>query len=155
MSACTMNLLAAIQLWPLLMVRAVTAVLMASGRSALGITMKGSLPPSSMTAGLMAAPAVPATLRPAPSEPVSDTAFTRSSFRIASTPLLPMRSVWNTPCGNPASVITLSMASAHPGTLLACLSRPTLPAMRAGPINLNTCQYGKFHGITARTTPSG
>ena len=43
-----MNRLAAMQDWPLLTVRAVTAVLTALSRFALGITINGSLPPSSI-----------------------------------------------------------------------------------------------------------
>ncbi len=57
--------------------------------------------------------------------------------------------------GKPASRKTSSMASAQPVTLLACLSTPTLPAISAGAAKRNTCQNGKFHGITASTTPSG
>ena len=47
------------------------------------------------------------------------------------------------------------MASAHCGTLEACLSSPTLPAISAGAAKRKTCQNGKFHGIIASTTPSG
>ena len=47
------------------------------------------------------------------------------------------------------------MARAQPETLEACLSRPTLPAMSAGAAKRKTCQRGKFHGMTARTGPSG
>ena len=48
-----------------------------------------------------------------------------------------------------------SIASAHCGTFEACLSSPTLPAMSAGAAKRNTCQNGKFHGITASTGPIG
>ena len=41
------------------------------------------------------------------------------------------------------------------GTLLACLSSPTLPAINAGAAKRIACQSGKFHGITASTGPSG
>ena len=47
------------------------------------------------------------------------------------------------------------MNSAVCGTLLACLSSPTLPAASAGAANRIACQSGKFHGITASTTPIG
>ncbi len=40
-------------------------------------------------------------------------------------------------------------------TFSACLSRPTLPATSAGARKRTACQNGKFHGITASTTPSG
>ena len=45
--------------------------------------------------------------------------------------------------------------SAHCGTFEACLSSTTLPAISAGAAKRNTCQNGKFHGITASTGPSG
>lgn len=57
--------------------------------------------------------------------------------------------------GNPALVNRSSMYRAVCGTFDACLSRPVLPAMRAGAAKRMTCQSGKFHGITASTTPSG
>ena len=47
------------------------------------------------------------------------------------------------------------MYSAVCGTLLACLSRPTLPAMSAGAANRIACHSGKFHGMIASTTPIG
>ena len=47
------------------------------------------------------------------------------------------------------------MARADRGTLEACLSNPTLPAIRAGAAKRNTCQKGKFHGMTASTGPIG
>ena len=55
-SSCTMKRLAAMQDWPLLIVRALTAVATAASRSALGMTMNGSLPPSSSTVFLIWAP---------------------------------------------------------------------------------------------------
>ena len=48
-----MNLFAAMQDCPSFWTRALTAVLTASSRSADGITMNGSLPPSSITVGLI------------------------------------------------------------------------------------------------------
>ena len=66
-----------------------------------------------------------------------------------------MSSVWNSPRSKPASRRMSSIASAHCGTFDACLSRPTLPAISAGAAKRNTCQNGKFHGITASTGPSG
>ena len=47
------------------------------------------------------------------------------------------------------------MASAHWGTLDACLSSPTLPAISAGAAKRKTCQKGKFQGMTARIGPIG
>ena len=60
-----------------------------------------------------------------------------------------------TPSGKPASRKTSSMARAVPGTLPACLSRPTLPAISAGAAKRKTCQKGKFQGMIASTGPSG
>ncbi|EUA16211.1 hypothetical protein I553_1186 [Mycobacterium xenopi 4042] len=36
----------------------------------------------------------------------------------------------------------------------ACLRIPTLPAISAGAANRTACQSGKFHGMTASTTPA-
>lgn len=74
-----MKRLAAIQDCPLLMVRAFTAVEMASSKSALGITTNGSLPPSSSTVFLMRSPQRLATEQQAGSLPVRVAAATRSS----------------------------------------------------------------------------
>ena len=63
--------------------------------------------------------------------------------------------VRKTPSGNPASRNIDSMARALPGTLLACLRTATLPAIRVGAANRNTCQNGKFQGMSASTTPNG
>ena len=41
------------------------------------------------------------------------------------------------------------------GTFDACFSNPTLPAIRAGTAKRIACQSGKFHGMMARTGPSG
>ena len=59
------------------------------------------------------------------------------------------------PFGNPACTNISSIASAQPGTFDACFRTPALPAMSAGAANRKTCQNGKFHGMTASTTPSG
>ena len=80
-ASATMKRLAAMHDWPLLTMRAFTAVSMAARMSALGITMNGSLPPSSSTVFLICPPAAAATLRPACSLPVSETAATRGSSR--------------------------------------------------------------------------
>ena len=61
----------------------------------------------------------------------------------------------NSPIGAPASRNSRSIARAQPVTLGECLSTAALPAERAAPANRSTCQNGKFHGITANTTPSG
>ena len=140
---------------PVLMVRALTAVLSALSKFALGITIKASLPPSSSTLFFICRAAVLATSIPAVSLPVSVTAFTRGSPITFSTCAGSIRSVWKTPSSNPARQSICSIASAHCGTFEACFSKPTLPAIKAGAANRNTCQNGKFHGMMARTGPSG
>ena len=135
-----MNRLALTHDWPLFRVRECTAFATAVSRSADGITMNASLPPSSSTLGLMVRPAVAPTARPAASLPVSVTARTRGSSMMASIAPDPTRSVWNTPSGKPARRRTSSMASAHWGTFDACFSSPTLPVMSAGAAKRNTCQ---------------
>ena len=93
MGSATMKRLAAMQDWPLLMTRALTAVATASSRLALGMTMKGSLPPSSRTTFLMRLAAATPTSMPAPSLPVRVAAATRGSSRMASTCFEPISSV--------------------------------------------------------------
>ena len=143
------------QLWPLFWLRARHATVAAVLTSASARTMKGSEPPSSSTVFFKALPAVSATSEPALSEPVRVTPAMRWSAMRRSTAAEPMSSVWKTPSGTPASRNTSSMASADCGTFDECLSSITLPAESAGRPARNACQNGKFHGITARTTPRG
>jgi hypothetical protein len=150
-----MKRFAAMQDWPLLTMRALTPTFTASSRFALGITMNGSLPPSSRTDFLICFAAAAATLAPAGSLPVSVAARIRSSSSSFATASEPISSVWNSPSVKPASTNTSSIASADCGTFDACLSSPTFPAISAGAANRKTCQKGKFHGITASTAPSG
>ena len=96
-----------------------------------------------------------ATLAPAGSLPVSVAALTRSSSTTRCTCSDVISSVWNSPASNPPSTNACSMASAHCGTFEACLSNPTFPAMSAGAAKRNTCQKGKFQGMTASTGPIG
>ncbi len=98
-----MKRLAAMQLCPLFCTRPRTAAATAASTSASARTRKASEPPSSSTDGLSAAPAAAPMARPAPSDPVSVTAATRSSAMMPATAPLPTRSVWNTPDGTPAS----------------------------------------------------
>ena len=103
----------------------------------------------------MARPAAAATSRPAPSLPVRVTAATRGSSTSRPTRSAPTSSAWKTPSGKPAIRKTSSIAWAHRGTLEACWRRATFPAITAGAAKRNTCQKGKFQGITASTGPSG
>lgn len=116
--------------------------------------MNGSEPPSSSTVGLISSPATAATARPAGSLPVRVAAATRGSRRIPSTAPAPISSVWKHPSGKPPREITSARYSAVCGTLEACLRMPTLPAINAGAANRTACHSGKFHGITASTTPA-
>ena len=150
-----MKRLAAMQDCPLFRQRANAPTRAAAPRSADGITMNGSLPPSSSTTFLISLPAIAATDCPAGPDPVSVAATTRSSRRIGSTRAEPTSSVWKVPAGKPALAKRSCMNSAVCGTFDACLSSPTLPAIKAGAANLMACQSGKFHGMMASTGPSG
>ncbi len=150
-----MNRLAAMQDWPAFCARAVTATSAARSRSAEGITTNGSLPPSSSTVFLIISPHVEATARPAGSLPVRVAALIRSSCSRSSTAAEPISRVWKQPSVKPARWNRSSRYRAVCGTFDACLSSPTLPAIRAGAANRTTCHSGKFHGITASTGPSG
>ncbi len=154
-ASTTTNRLAAMQDWPLFSTRAVAATLTAWSTSAEDRTRNGSDPPSSSTHFFNARPAASATLRPAASLPVRVTATIRSSAMSPATSPEGMSNVLNAPWGNPARRNTSSIKMADWGTLDACLSKPTLPAMSAGAANRITCHSGKFHGITASTGPSG
>ena len=89
----TMKRLAAIQDCPLLIVRALAAIAAALSRSALGITINGSLPPSSSTVFLSERPARLATSWPAVSLPVKVTALMRESSSSGATSSERIRSV--------------------------------------------------------------
>ena len=150
-----MNRLAAMHAWPVLNSRLAAPASAALSRSASSSTTNGSLPPSSSTLFFRQRPAVEAMARPAALEPVRVTARTCGFSITASTMPLGISRVWNTPSGRPASRSASSSANAEPGTLEACFSSAALPASRLGMAKRSTCQNGKFHGITASTTPSG
>ena len=117
--------------------------------------MKGSEPPSSSTVFFRLRPARSAMREPVSELPVSVTARMRGSSMSGSIAPPATSTVRSSPCGNPASLNASSIASADRGTFEACLSTAPFPAMNAGAAKRTTCQNGKFHGITARTTPSG
>ncbi len=129
------------------------------GRSASARTTNGSEPPSSSTDFLIAFPAAEPTARPARSLPVMVTAPMRGSSisrRVtAGTSGSATTRAANSPSGAPASTRTRSTARAQPVVFGECLSSAALPAMSAGAAKRSTCQSGKFHGMTARTTPTG
>ena len=147
--------LALMQLCPPLIKRLFLHTSAAISRSASSSMIYGSLPPSSSTVFFKHSAAVLATFLPAGSLPVRVTAFTKG-WRINSStsPDLMCRLV-NSPFGKPLLSKISSMAAAQPGTFEACLSRPPLPAINAGAANRNTCQKGKFQGMTAKIIPRG
>ena len=137
-----MKRLAAMHDWPLLSVRALMPTVTASSRLALGMTMNGSLPPSSSTTFLILFPAPDPTWIPAPSLPVRVAATTRGSS--STRPLCRSRSAGS---GKRLQETRLSAEflqslSAHCGTLEACFKMPTLPAISPGAMKRNTCQKG-------------
>ena len=73
----------------------------------------------------------------------------------ASCRALPISNVRERSFGKPASRNTCSMASAQPGTFEESFITVPLPAIMPGDANRKTYKNGKFHGITASTTPSG
>jgi hypothetical protein len=143
--------------------RASTAFSTADSTSASSRTTKGSDPPSSSTDFLIDRAATAATDAPARSLPVSVTAATSGCSMTravtSATSDSSTSSVVNSAAGAPtaaaASRKTSCAASAQPVTEGACLSSAVLPAASAGAANRTTCQNGKFHGITASTTPTG
>ena len=96
-----MKRLPAMQDWPLLLIRARTAVAAAAATSAEGMTMNGSDPPSSSTDFFTWSAAMEATERPAGSEPVRVTALTLASARTAATSEPPISRVRKEPSGEP------------------------------------------------------
>ncbi len=79
-----MKRFAAMHDWPLLRVRACTAACTEASKSALGITINGSEPPSSSTVFFSLPPAAAPTAMPARSEPVNVAAATRGSSKMLS-----------------------------------------------------------------------
>src|SRR6478752_6706029 len=107
----------------------------------------------------MAAPAMDAIDEPARSLPVRVTAAIRGSSTTrrdtSGTSSAATTSERNSPAGAPASANSSSIASAQPVTSGLCLSSAAFPAASAADAKRSTCQNGKFHGITANTTPMG
>ena len=104
---------------------------------------------------MSALPAAVATDSPARSLPVIVTAATRASAMIDAAASRVTSSVSNSPAGPPAAATARCSSSAQPVTFSACLSTTVLPSSTAGASTRTTCQYGKFHGMIANSTPSG
>ena len=115
----------------------------------------GSLPPSSKTVFFNIAPALAATDLPAGTLPVKVTARI-NGCSITLSILEDLTKIdLNKLSGNPASLKISSIAKAQPDTFEECFRIPAFPAIKPGAANLKTCHSGKFHGITASTTPKG
>jgi hypothetical protein len=110
--------------------------------------------PNSSKDFLIFKPAIEATSPPAFPLPVRLTPFTASCSRISFT-TLPYFKVLENPFRKPASKRTSSIAFPLPKQIEACFRTTVFPAKIAGTANLNTCQKGKFQGITPRITPLG
>ena len=151
----TINLFAAMQLWPAFNALPMHAFLAAKSGSASSRTMKGSEPPSSSTKGFRLFPAVLPTFMPAVVLPVSEAAWMQSDSKSPETISCSAIIVLKTFSGKPDSMKDFSMAKAHSVTLLACFSMHTFPASKAGTPNLIACQNGKFQGMIERIVPRG
>ena len=138
----TMKRLAEMQLWPVFEKRALAAAAAARSMSVSASTMKGSEPPSSSTCFFMARPACAATSLPTAVEPVSVTAAMRGSSISAATRSGSMNTLPTRPGTPMASRNRSSRASAHCGTLPACLSTAPLPAHSVGAAKRTNCQNG-------------
>ena len=156
-ASCTMKRFAAMQDWPLLMVRAVHGGL----HRRVEVRARHHderIAPAELEHGLLDDPARGGRDRRARRLAPGERRRPRRgrSSRMRCDARRSRRAASGTrPRGNPASRKTSSMASAHCGTFDACLSSPTLPAISAGAAKRNTCQNGKFQGMTARTGPIG
>lgn len=103
---------------------------------------------------MSARPAAAPTSRPAASLPVRLTAAIAGCAIRSATAEAGTSSTSKSPGGAPAAANTSAIASAQPQTFEACLSTTAFPAAIAGAAQRNTCQKGKFHGMTASRTPS-
>ena len=142
------------QIWPLLRNAAQNRSSAAFSTSTSGITIAGSLPPSSSVTRLSVADALCITRRPVAVDPVKLILSMPGCAVIqgpsASPPLMPL----STPGGRiaAASSPNLSVVRGVKGEGLRTI---VLPASRAGP-TLNIARIiGKFHGAIAPTTPIG
>ena len=151
----TMNRFAEMQLCPQLTSRASAAVRPARSTSASARTTYGSEPPSSRTVRFPFAPATAATARPPRVEPVNETPWMRTSAMTPAITSGSARSVCTTPSGIPASRTAATIASPVPIVFGALLSTSVFPPATTGAIMRIGCQYGKFHGMIARTVPIG
>ena len=140
--AWTMKRLAAMQLWPLLIVRALPPVSIARSRSASASTTNG-IRAAELEHGLLErSPAAAPTLRPARSLPVS-VAAAIAGCAISRARPPPARAAFEEPSARRPPRTARRSEGAQPQTLDACLSATALPATSAGAAKRNTCQNGE------------
>mmetsp|Transcript_86902 Transcript_86902/g.151244 ORF Transcript_86902/g.151244 Transcript_86902/m.151244 type:complete len:225 (-) Transcript_86902:304-978(-) len=155
MASVTMNRLAPMQLCPQFRVRPALQAAAATSTSASSRMMYESAPPSSRTARFSSRPAWAPSSFPTGVLPVRATPRTWGCSRTRLHCRPAMGRLVKTPGGNPASSITDWMAFAQVMTLEACFRSMVFPAERPQAACRNTCQNGKFQGMTIKITPRG
>ena len=121
--------------------------------SASASTIWGPLPPSSSTRFLR--PASRATCSPVATEPVNTTEAT-SGWRTSCEPVSPRPCTRLTvPAGNPASSSSSTNMPAQSGANSDGFHTIVQPAASPYTIGMPAMSTGKFHGVTAATTPTG
>ena len=144
------------QVWPVLRNFEAIAPSTAASRSASSKTMKGALPPSSSDTRLTVPMQAAASILPTGVEPVKVNLAIRGSV-VRTVPIGaggPV-TILNTPAGSPASAPSTARARAENGVSSDGLSTTVQPAARAGATLRVIIAAGKFHGVTAATTPTG
>ncbi len=152
----TISRLDAVHRWPAWKYAPFTATATAVGRCASSSTMSGFLPPISSCTRTPDRTAASATERPTSCEPVKLTA----SMSGEETSAAPMREPgpitrFRTPGGRPARCTMSTIIHGEAGTSSAGLKTTQLPKASAGAIFQAGMASGKFHGVTAATTPTG
>src|SRR5690349_23937484 len=129
----------------------------AASRSASSKTMNGAFPPSSSDTFFTVEAHCRISSLPTSVEPVNEN-FRTSGLSVSS---LPTRddcdevTTLNTPFGNPARCASSASANADNGVNCAGLITTVQPAAKAGATLRVIMALGKFHGVTAATTPTG
>ena len=119
--------------------------------------MNGALPPSSSETFFTVDAHCAISCLPTSVDPVNENFFT-SGFVVSSLPTrddLVEGTTLNTPFGSPARCASSASASAESGVNCAGFTTTVQPAASAGPTLRVIIALGKFHGVTAPTTPIG
>ena len=155
-SFCTNMRLGALQLWPVLVIIAITPLETAFVRSAVGRTMFGLLPPSSCATRLTVGAAACATSTPARVEPVKLTMSTSGCEESTEpTPGPSPLTRLNTPFGTPASCRISAKIIASSGAISDGFSTIVQPAAIAGATLQAIWFSGQFQGVMNAQTPIG